>query len=60
MSSPLSLENMNDGLRIVLEQWEEQGLFIMSTVKINWLRYMQQELLFDVLAMVGVGMMFIN
>ena len=58
MSPPLSIENMNDGLRIVLEQWEEQG-FIYNEYRQNQLvKVYGARIAFDVLAMVGVGMMF--
>ena len=58
MSSPLSIENMNDGLRIVLEQWEEQGFIYNEYSQNQLVKVYGARIAFDVLAMVGVGMMF--
>ena len=58
MSSPLSVENMNDGLRIVLEQWEEQGFIYNEYYQNQLVKVYGARIAFDVLAMVGVGMMF--
>ena len=58
MSSPISVENMNDGLRIVLEQWEEQGFIYNEYYQNQLVKVYGARIAFDVLAMVGVGMMF--
>ena len=50
MSSPISVENMNDGLRIVLEQWEEQGFIYNEYYQNQLVKVYGARIAFDVLA----------
>ena len=58
LEAPINLESMQDGLRIVIEKWQSQGFEYSVNSKMQLVKVYGARIAFDILAMVGVGMMF--
>ena len=58
LEAPNNLELMQDELRIVIEKWQSQGFEFNINSKMQLVKVYGARIAFDILAMVGVGMMF--